>query len=153
MKTYGQIVLAGLAALVALFTTGCHTIYPANVADAAKLGNSKQYYVVVSTNKDRGFLKEIERDLKARGFVVSSGPMSEMPATTDLYVTYYDHWTWDMVMYPAEVRIAIYDAKTRQLVGSDEFKNSAFHTFPDPPEITDELLGRIFGEPAGKYMK
>jgi len=58
-----------------------------------------------------------------------------------------------MVMYPSEVKISIYGAKTGDLLGSCDFKNSVFHTFPDPPEITDELIGRIFGEPAGSHMK
>jgi len=145
--------MAGFVVLTTLLTTGCHTVYPAKVVDTAQLGNSKQVYLVVSANKDRGFRKEIERNLTTRGFVVTAGAMADMPATAELYVTYDDRWAWDMAMYPAQVKIEIYDAKTKQLLGSDEFKNSYFHTFPDPPEITDELLGRIFGEPEGKYMK
>ncbi len=75
-----------------------------------------------------------------------------MPANTQHLhkVTSNEH---DMKDEGSMVKIAIYDAKTHTMLGSDEFKNSFFHTFPDPPEITDELLGRIFGEPSGRFMK
>jgi hypothetical protein len=141
-----------LTALV-LGTTGCHTIHPATVLDTESIRGKNQIYVVESTRKDRGFRKEIERNLLGRGFNVTSGPMDGLGKEVELYLIYEDRWSWDMVMYPSRVKIAIYDAVTRGLLGSADFKNRAFHTFPDPPEITDELLGRIFGEPEGKYMQ
>jgi hypothetical protein len=146
------LVIAALGTMV-LVTTGCHTVTPATAVDSQKLSGKKHIYVVQSTGKDRGFLKEIERNLKGRGFAVTSGPKERLSEQSDLYLVYEDKWSWDMVMYPSRVKIAIYDAKSNALLGSDEFKNSFFHTFPDPPEITDELLGRIFGEPNGRYMK
>jgi hypothetical protein len=153
MKQFARALVVVLTAVVALFTTGCHTVSPATVVDSTRLRASKQIYVVVSTNKDRGFRKEIERNLTARGFTVSSGSMDRMSAAEELYLIYDDRWKWDMVMYPGKVNIAIYDAKTKEQLGSAEFRNSMFHTYPDPPEITDELLGRIFGEPEGNFMK
>ena len=140
-------------AAIALSTAGCHTISPATVVDATRLSGSKRIYVVVSDRKDRGFRKEIERNLTARGLTVASGPLGRMSEAEELYVTYDDRWIWDFVMYPSRVQIAIYDAKTRELLGSVEFKNRVAHTYPDPPEITNELLGRIFGEPEGRYMQ
>ena len=50
-------------------------------------------------------------------------------------------------------KICFYDAKSRELLGSAEFKTGFWHTFADPPEIVDELIGRIYGEREGKYMK
>jgi hypothetical protein len=153
MKSYRNALLSAVVAMLVLFTAGCHTVTPATVVDRQKLTGKKQIYVVQSTGKDRGFRKEIERNLAGRGFIITSGPMERLGEQSELYLVYEDRWSWDMVMYPSRVKIAIYDTKTHALLGSDEFKNSAFHTFADPPEITDELLGRIFGEPEGRYMK
>lgn len=153
MKSYRHVIAIACVSLLVLAVTGCHTVSPARVADAAKLKDKKQLLVVQSARKDRGFHKEIVRNLTARGFTVSSGTLDGMDAKTELYLSYDDRWTWDLVMYPKEVTMALHDAKTRELLGSSYFKNTFFHTFPDPPEITDELLGRIFGEPEGRYMK
>ncbi len=153
MKSFPGILLSAVLGIMVLFTAGCHTVTPAAVVDSQKLTGKKQIYVVQSTRKDRGFQKEIERNLSGRGFAVTSGPRAQLGDRSDLYLVYEDKWSWDMVMYPSQVKIAIYDAKTHALLGSDEFKNSFFHTFADPPEITDELLGRIFGEANGRYMK
>jgi hypothetical protein len=142
-----------VALAMVLVATGCHTVKPATVVNSEALNGKKQLYVVQSTRKDRGFQKEIERNLRDRGYTVTSGPLESMGAEPDLYLVYDDRWAWDMVMYPSRVNIAIHDARTRAVVGSAEFKNTFFHTYPDPPEIADELIGRIFGEPAGKYMR
>lgn len=153
MKPYRVVIVIAWVSLLALAGTGCHTVSPARVADPARLKDKKQMFVVQSTRKDRGFHQEIVRNLTARGFTVSSGALDGMDAKAELYLIYDDRWTWDMVMYPQEVKMALHDGKTRELVGSSHFKNTFFHTYPDPPEITDELLGRIFGEPEGRYMK
>jgi hypothetical protein len=123
------------------------------VADSQKIAGKKYFYVVDSTQKDRGFRAEIERNLTGRGFTVSSGPMNQWGPDSEVYVIYEDRWKWDMVRYPYQVKISIYEVATNSLLGSAEFKNTFFHTYADPPEITDELLGRIFGEPAGKSME
>ncbi|MBN9693857.1 MAG: hypothetical protein J0M24_26750 [Verrucomicrobia bacterium] len=140
-------------AVLVLTSTGCHTVPPAKVADPQALAGKKYLYIVDSTRKDRGFRAEIVRNLTGRGFTVSSGPMNQWGADVQLYLLYEDRWNWDMVMYPAQVKISIYEVATRSLLGSAEFKNTFFHTYADPPEIADELIGRIFGEPAGKFME
>jgi len=153
MKYYHSGLLTAALGAYLFLTTGCHSISPANVPDPKRLVGKKQIYVVQSALKERGFRKEIERNLTARGLTVTFGPKDGLKPEAELFLVYEDRWTWDMVMYPRQVNMAIYDAKTQELLGSVEFKNNAFHTFPDPPEITDELLGRIFGEPEGRYMK
>ena len=153
MKSCTNFLLAALVAATCLLTTGCHTVSPATVTDAKQLLGKKQVFLVLSPRKDRGFRKEIERNLTARGFTVTVGKREEMGAVAELFLEYDDRWAWDMVMYPSQVKIAIYNAATRTLIGSAEFKNSVFHTYADPPEITDELIGRIFGEPEGRYIK
>lgn len=153
MKSYRDVIVIACVGLLLLAVTGCHTVHPARVADPTRLKDKKQMLVIQSTRKDRGFHKEIVRNLTARGFTVASGTLEGMNANAELYLSYDDRWTWDMVMYPQEVKMALHDARTRELLGSSHFKNTFFHTYPDPPEITDELLGRIFGEPEGRYMK
>jgi len=152
MKTWKQLLVIIVVTAAVLAVSGCHTVTPATVLDASLLVGKKNIFVVVSDRKDRGFRKEIERNLTARGFTVSSGSRNQLTADADLSLEYEDRWGWDMVMYPKWVKIAFYNAKTQELVGSAEYSNRGFHTFSDPPEITDELLGRIFGEPAGRYM-
>jgi len=78
--------VAVFMALVVLAATGCHTVNPAVVRDATKFIGKKQMYVVVSPRKDRGFLKKIERNLTARGFVVTAGTLDRMGPESELYV-------------------------------------------------------------------
>ena len=87
-----------------------------------------------------------------RGFIVTNGRLQDMGAREQLYLVYEDIWAWDVVMYPKQVTISLYDAKTRKLIGSDEFKSSLLRAYPDPAEITDEMLGRILGEPSGSDL-
>lgn len=153
MKPTTSIPLLTLGIALILSGTACHTVTPATITDAQQLTGKKQVFLILSPRKDRGFREEIERNLTGRGFTVTAGAREQMGAGAELYVEYEDRWSWDMVMYPSRVKVAIYNAKTQTMVGSAEFKNNAFHTFADPPEIADELIGRIFGEPEGRYMK
>jgi len=162
--------LSVMLATLVLFTIGCGTVSPATdrtfvdrinqeirkrdiVVDSQKLTVKQQIYVVQSRHKERGFLKEIERNLNGRGFIVTSGPMEGLGEQSEFYLVYEDRWSWDIYMYPNRVKMAIYDTRTHDLLGLAEFKNSVYHTYAHPPEITDELLGRIFGESEGQNMK
>jgi len=136
-----------------LIACGCHTVTPAFRKEGADLSQKKKAFVVVSTNSNRGFDREIVRNLKRRGLSVEAGNFATMPADADFYVEYNDKWAWDMVMYPRYLKIDFYEARSKELLGSAEFKNSFFHTYADPPEIVDELIGRIYGEPEGRYMR
>jgi hypothetical protein len=166
MNSFRYGLLSVLLAMPVLFMIGCGTVSPAAdrtfvdrinqemrkrdiVVDREKLTGKKQIYVVQSSRKDRGFLKEIQRNLKGRGFIVTSGPMEALAEESEFYLVYEDQWHWDIWMYPSRVKIAIHDTQTHGLLGSAEFKNSVYHTYAHPPEITDELLGRIFGESEG----
>jgi hypothetical protein len=163
MKSYRNAPPRAMLAMLVLCTAGCSTVSPATdrtfveqineetrrhdaMVDRQELAGKSQIYIVESTRKDRGFRKEIERNLKGRGFRITSGPAERLEGQSEMYLVYEDRWSWDMMMYPRRVNLAIYDARTDVLLGSAEFKNSAFHTFADPAWITDELLGRIFGE-------
>jgi hypothetical protein len=162
--------LSVVLATLVQFMVGCGTVSPAAdrifvarineemrkrdiVVDSQKLTGKKQIYVVQSNHKDRGFRKAIERNLKGRGFIITSGPMERLGEQSEFYLVYEDRWSWDIYMYPNRVKMAIYDTQTHGLLGSAEFKNSVYHTYAHPPEITDELLGRIFGESEGHNMK
>jgi hypothetical protein len=115
-----------LAMLVPL-TVGCGTVTPEAdrtnvdrineemrkrdiVVDSRKLNGKKPIYVVQRTRKDRGFRKEIERNLTGRGFIVTPAPMERLGEQSELYLVYEDLWSWDIMMYPNRVKIAFYDA-------------------------------------------
>jgi hypothetical protein len=170
MKSRRYELLSLLLAMLVVFPIGCGTVSPATdrtfvdrinqkmrkgdiVVYNQKFTLKKQIYVVQSSRKERGFLKEIERNLKERGFIVTSGPMEGVSEQSEFYLVYEDRWHWDIYMYPNRVKMAIYDAQTRDLLGSAEFKNSVYHTYAHPLEITDELLGRMFGESGSQNMK
>jgi hypothetical protein len=138
--------------LIFLFS-GCHTVPQAEHNQKYDVSGLKVGHVVMSARKDRGFDEEIERVLRKRGVKVTKGDKASIPADADFYVIYEDKWKWDMIMYPAHVTISFRRAKTDEVIGSAKFDNSFFHTFADPPEITEELIGRIYGEAAGTYMK
>lgn len=135
------------------FFSGCHTVTPASRSGQYDLSKLKQAHIVVASSKDRGFLGEIERVLVSRGVMVTRGTREAIPPGTQFYVYYTDVWTWDMVMYPDKVKISFHDPINHAEIGSAQFKNSFFHTFPDPPEIAAELIGRIYGETPGTHMK
>lgn len=144
---------AAVLILAATLVTGCHTVTPATRSAQHDLTSLKRAHVVVAKSKDRGFLAEIERVLASRGVTVTRGTREDIPAGTQFYVLYEDKWKWDMVMYPAQVTITFHDPAGNAVIGSAEFKNTWFHTFPDPPEIAAELIGQIYGDPPGTHMK
>lgn len=145
--------LATALLLAAPFLTGCHTVTPATRSAQLDLSALKHAHVVVASGKDRGFLAEIERVLAGRGVTVTRGTREANPPGTQFYVRYEDKWKWDMVMYPAQVTISFHDPASHAEIGSAEFRNTWFHTFPDPPEISAELIGRIYGDPPGTHMQ
>ena len=144
---------AAVLALAAVLVSGCHTVTPATRSAQHDLTSLKRAHVVVAKSKDRGFLAEIERVLASRGVTVTHGTREDIPAGTQFYVLYEDKWKWDMVMYPAQVTITFYDPTGNGVIGSAAFKNTWFHTFPDPPEIAAELIGQIYGDAPGTHMK
>jgi hypothetical protein len=48
---------------------------------------------------------------------------------------------------------SFHDPAGNTVIGSAKFRNTRFHTFPDPPEIAAELIGQIYGDAPGTYMK
>ena len=140
-------------ALVVHFTSGCHTVIPATRSTQHDVASLKHAHVVISKGKERGFLSEIEKVLKGRGVTVTRGTREAIPAGTQFYVIYEDKWAWDMVMYPEKVTISFHDPSGNAVIGSAGFKNSLFHTYPDPPEISAELIGQIYGDSPGTHMK
>ena len=140
-------------ALVTYLGSGCHTVIPATRSTKHDIAPLKRAHVVVSKGKDRGFLSEIEKVLRSRGVTVTQGTREAIPAGTQFYVIYEDKWAWDMVMYPEKVTISFHDPSGSAVIGSAGFKNSLFHTYPDPPEISAELIGQIYGDSPGTHMK
>lgn len=143
MKAFVQAALA----VAALALSACSTSQQVMLAKQAP-----PRVVTVAQVPDDG--NSPEMDAYVRSALVKQGfsVRSPLPAGTrkssevDAIVSYVDVWRWDLVMYLQSIAIKMFDARTGDLLVTGDWKNSAFHGYPDEGEI----VGQIVGEMAGK---
>ena len=140
--TIGVATIAFFGLLVA---GGCGTSMKANAVGDADLAKGRTFYVQKHP-KDTHSIDVILRDeLKRWGRKVSAGPEDKMPSGTDVLITYYDHWTWDMRMFLHQLDVQFRDAKTREVVASAVNKHSSLAS-GSPTFMAWEALVAIFAK-------
>lgn len=131
--------------LTAFLLTACGSIKTPRPV-ASKIAPQSHIHVVKHANSSRDIDVYLKQAFLRRGFVVTAGPREDMPASTDYYVEYVDRWTWDIVMYLVSLEVSLHEQASRHVVGNGIYRNSFFHTFPNPERMADRVVGRILGE-------
>jgi hypothetical protein len=140
--------LAGLF-LLGLFNSGCSTVEPAQHFGNVPLESYKSAYVVFS--KDTTIGGYIAADLAQRGIKASVGTLQDEPKDVGFYVTYVDHWNWDVAVYLDSLEVQFIDNSNGQIVASGFFRNSkVLESWPNPRTKTFEVIDSMFGAKPAK---
>lgn len=132
--------------VLSLLVTGCSTIMPPNIYQSTTLSKAKTAYVVKNDESTRNLELYIQKAIAKHGIGTSYGPLSRKPDTVDIYVTYVDRWEWDFGFFLKSLDVSFYHNKTNELLATGEFRNSWFHSFPDPDEKAQQVVDSIFEE-------
>jgi hypothetical protein len=136
---------AGL--FLAAWLTGCSTIPPAQHYGDTKLDSLKSAYVVVAPKGNPSIAGYIVTALAHRGLKVNSGALQDKPADVDFYVTYTEHWNWDVAVYLDTLDVEFMSNATGQMIASGSFRNSKIaETWPNPRDKTIEVVDSIFAK-------
>ena len=101
------------------------------------------YLVAHSDDPRPDVAASIQANFRRRGYLVSSGPEAEIPDDVDLVVRYNASWSPSASMYLQRVSILLYDARTRELLDSGSWKNSAPHRFDRADSVVSEIMEEI----------
>jgi|JI10StandDraft_1071094.scaffolds.fasta_scaffold167396_2 hypothetical protein len=88
---------------------------------------------------DAGIMQEIRTELTRRGLSVVP---TRYPGK-HLVVTIGDTWRWDLVMYLYSLKIEFVDGNTGAVAAVVDYRNSAFHTFPDRRKVVRDLFAQL----------
>jgi hypothetical protein len=130
--------------LIALVVSGCSTVEPGMHYGSAPLASMKTAFVVIRSDYDPQIGVDIQEALTQHGVAASSGTFAEKPKDVAFYVEYEDHWRWDLAMYLYSLDIRFTDNTTGQMIGRGDFRQGAFHSFPDAKKKTFEVIESIY---------
>ncbi len=95
--------------------------------------------VLPDDSGDAGILQEIRTELSRRGFsIVQAGAPGR-----HLIARIGDTWNWDLVMYLYSLEIEFIDSSTGAVAAVADYRNSAFHTFPDRRKVVRDLFTQL----------
>jgi hypothetical protein len=123
---------------------GCASVEPGQRYAGRSVGSLKSAYVVEADNTDHTIGTYIQGELATRNVQATIGPLSAKPAHVEFYVTYSEHWQWDLTMYLSSLDIQFLDNRTGQLIANGAFKNSLLHTYPDLGDTTRQVIDSIY---------
>lgn len=137
--TASILILAFLAASCSVVEKGSY------VRPATSLRTDETFYVVLDGEGREDTGKLLVERLKALGYDVRGGPRVDVPANTEVIVTYEDHWWWDMSMYMLSVKVDFRNAKTNALLATGQsLRTSLARKSPD--FMVDEAISPLFAK-------
>ncbi|MBC8040150.1 MAG: hypothetical protein H7Y06_06385 [Opitutaceae bacterium] len=74
---------------------GCASTQTKVIEKGRSLKGFERYFVLRNLKDNQAVEKSIVRALQARGFEVSSGPITLLPANAQVVIMYEDRWSWD----------------------------------------------------------
>ena len=125
--------------------TGCSTIPPAQHFGELDLSSLKSAYVVVAPRGNPNIGSYIVTALAHRNIRTNIGALKDKPADVAFYVTYEEHWNWDLAVYLDTLDVNFFDNTTGKRIASGAFRNSKLaETWPNPRDKTIEVVESIF---------
>lgn len=133
---------APLLVLLACLLAGC-TSYSARTAPGANLADRQRFFVRSNLNDSHAVDRHIAAALTARGRTVEVGPLTMMPADTQIVVEYEDKWVWDFGEHLVAMNISMRDPKGGKPLATHYF-TARMSMIRDPSAVVarmvDELL-------------
>jgi hypothetical protein len=102
--------LASLLFALILSLAGCTAINThVEKEHALHLATCRHFFVLSNLNDNHGVDQSIVRALKARGMDVESGPLTMLPDSAQVIITYDDKWAWDFSAHMVYLQLGAQD--------------------------------------------
>ena len=139
--------LFGTGLFCLLLLSACSSIPPAQHYGGVKLETYKSAYVVIDPRGNPNVASYIVTALAHHNLKVNSGAVADKPADTGFYVTYQDHWNWDVAVYLDRLDVQFMDNTNGLMIAYGSFRNSKiWESWPSPHDKTIEVVDSIFAK-------
>jgi len=132
-------------AIALFFLFGACSSLKASVTDGADLGTGRSFYVVHQEKDGRAINEMIAKKLEAMGRPTRTGSSADIPANTQILVTYVDRWAWDLSMYMRSLEVVFRDPQTESVLASGTSKRGSLSR-KAVESVVDEVVTEIFNE-------
>ncbi len=133
--------IASLPLLMALLFAGCTSV-GTKVDKGRHLAGARHFFVLSNLNDNHAIDESIVRTLQARGFQAENGPLTMLPDSAQVVITYDDRWTWDFSLHLVRLQIAARDIQSVQPFATAVYqKNIALSTEVDA--VVSQLVGEL----------
>ncbi len=130
--------LVALAVLLA----GCSSI---STRQVIVLDSFQRFYVERRQNENNHLDELIAAEIRRYGRAATSGPLTMMPANTDVLVTYDARWTWDFKTYLIELEIELHTVFPSKKLADGRYYQPSLRPKP-PAEAVHGILRPLFGK-------
>lgn len=125
-----------------LLLAGCSSVSTRKVV---ALDSFRRFYVERRLNENNHLDELIVAELRQLGREASSGPLTMMPANTDVLVTYDARWTWDFKTYLIDLNLELHTLYPSKKLADGRFYQPSLKPKP-PAEVVRGILGPLFGK-------
>jgi hypothetical protein len=131
---------ASFLLLMVFLLSGCTSV-GTKVDKGRHLAGVRHFFVLSNLNDNHAIDENIVRALQAHGFQAENGPLTMMPESAQVVITYDDRWAWDFSLHLIHLQIAARDPLSVQPFATAFYqKNIALST-----EV-DTVVSRLVGE-------
>jgi hypothetical protein len=110
----------------------------------AELARARKIFVEERLNDNLGIDRAIVTELRSLGYEADRGPLTMMPESAQLIVTYDARETWDFRPYLIELNLAVRPAQDyNRVVASSRYVRPGV-TNKSPEAMVREALGKLF---------
>jgi len=85
----------------------------------------------------------IARELRARGYDATSGPLTMLPDNAEVVVAYEDRWNYDFTNYLIELDLVVRTARTDKRLATARYRRPSI-TGGGTVEMVDTVVYKIF---------
>ena len=132
-----------LALLGALAVAGCSTDRSSAVLPGVDLSRYRSAFVTCQPKDGAGICDYIARDLRERGWQVTTSAEPLKPREADVLVDYEDRWSWDVSVYLLTLRIDLRAPQTNLLLATSRVYRTSLAR-GTPASMTREALDSVF---------
>lgn len=141
-------VLTYLVGMLAVVLSGCSSTKTAQQFGSRPIQSYKSAYLVMHEDADEDVGAGLQEALVQHGVQATAGPVEQKPKNVQFYVTFVDHWSWDMTMYLRSLDVRFIDNASGTVIASANYKNAHFHGFPDRKQTAIDLVDKIYNPSA-----
>ena len=110
---------------------------------AVKLNQFKRFYVKQQLNDNHATGDLIAAELRARGYQADCGPLTMMPAQTEVLIYYDARWTWDFHSYLIDLSITARRTFSDKMLATGSYHHPGA-TPKKPGKMINALLDAFF---------